>query len=131
MRSDQFFFELSYPFFIFRGKGKGLFYVLVKDSLHFRSPSLTVLLIFKPFFGRPWDTLFQFPVFHSLKNLNKIKLGGPNGSRTRVLALRGPRPRPLDDGTVFGWGERIRTPVSRSRACRPTTGRLPKKQYFQ
>ena len=26
--------------------------------------------------------------------------GGPNGTRTRVLALRGPRPRPLDDGTV-------------------------------
>lgn len=26
-------------------------------------------------------------------------VGGPNGSRTRVLALRGPRPRPLDDGT--------------------------------
>ena len=28
-------------------------------------------------------------------------IGGPNGSRTRVLALRGPRPRPLDDGTIF------------------------------
>ena len=27
-------------------------------------------------------------------------IGGPNGIRTRVLALRGPRPRPLDDGTV-------------------------------
>jgi hypothetical protein len=27
-------------------------------------------------------------------------IGGPNGSRTRVLALRGPRPRPLDDGTI-------------------------------
>lgn len=25
--------------------------------------------------------------------------GGPNGSRTRVLALRGLCPRPLDDGT--------------------------------
>ena len=24
-----------------------------------------------------------------------------------------------------GWGERIRTPVSRSRVCRPATGRLP------
>ena len=26
------------------------------------------------------------------------KTGGPNGIRTRVLALRGPCPRPLDDG---------------------------------
>ena len=26
-------------------------------------------------------------------------IGGPNGIRTRVLALRGPRPGPLDDGT--------------------------------
>ena len=88
MRSDQFFFEFPYPFSIFGGKGKCLFYILVKDSLHFWSPSLTVLLIFKPFFGRSWDTIFQFPVFHSLKNLNKIKLGGPNGIRTRALALR-------------------------------------------
>ena len=34
-----------------------------------------------------------------------ILIGGPNGNRTRVLALRGPRPRPLDDGTVMA-GER-------------------------
>ena len=39
-----------------------------------------------------------------------VKNGGPNGSRTRVLALRGPRPGPLDDGTVvcgicFNWGK--------------------------
>jgi hypothetical protein len=27
--------------------------------------------------------------------------GGPNGIRTRVSALRGPCPRPLDDGAVF------------------------------
>ncbi len=27
--------------------------------------------------------------------------GGPNGIRTRVLALRGLRPRPLDDGTFL------------------------------
>lgn len=26
-------------------------------------------------------------------------VGDPNGIRTRVAALRGPRPRPLDDGT--------------------------------
>ena len=30
--------------------------------------------------------------------------GGPNGTRTRVSALRGPRPRPLDDGAM--WPER-------------------------
>lgn len=43
-----------------------------------------------------------------IKSLNKkipsetegIAIGDPNGIRTRVAALRGPRPRPLDDGTV-------------------------------
>ena len=29
-----------------------------------------------------------------------VCIGDPNGIRTRVAALRGPRPRPLDDGTV-------------------------------
>ena len=33
-------------------------------------------------------------------------IGGPNGIRTRVLALRGPRPRPLDDGTIPNSSER-------------------------
>jgi hypothetical protein len=32
--------------------------------------------------------------------------GVPNGIRTRVLALKGPRPRPLDDGDV--WSARSR-----------------------
>ena len=32
---------------------------------------------------------------------NGWRVGGPNGIRTRVLALRGPRPRPLDDGTIW------------------------------
>ena len=27
--------------------------------------------------------------------------GGPNGNRTRVSGVRGQRPRPLDDGTVW------------------------------
>lgn len=43
-----------------------------------------------------------------IRSLNKkipsktegIAIGDPNGIRTRVAALRGPRPRPLDDGTV-------------------------------
>lgn len=43
-----------------------------------------------------------------IKSLNKktpsqkegVAIGDPNGIRTRVAALRGPRPRPLDDGTV-------------------------------
>lgn len=29
-----------------------------------------------------------------------VCIGDPNGIRTRVAALRGPRPRPLDDGTA-------------------------------
>lgn len=33
--------------------------------------------------------------------LGEFFIGGPNEIRTRVLALRGPRPRPLDDGTAF------------------------------
>lgn len=28
-----------------------------------------------------------------------VCIGDPNGIRTRVAALRGPRPKPLDDGT--------------------------------
>jgi hypothetical protein len=31
---------------------------------------------------------------------NTSDCGGPNGIRTRVSALRGPCPRPLDDGAV-------------------------------
>ena len=30
--------------------------------------------------------------------------GGPNGNRTRVFGVRGRRPRPLDDGTLLGFG---------------------------
>ena len=77
----------------------------------------------------------------------EVDTGGPNGNRTRVSGVRGQRPRPLDDGTlrtamrkmqmtkrgafavctslIIGWGRRIRTPVNRFRACRPTTGRSP------
>ena len=36
----------------------------------------------------------------TLKNATPLQIGDPNGIRTRVAALRGPRPRPLDDGTV-------------------------------
>jgi hypothetical protein len=65
--------------------------------------------------------------------------GGPNGIRTRVFGLRARCPRPLDDGAVArrryrsavpagrenGWGRRIRTPATWSRATRPTTRRSP------
>ena len=40
------------------------------------------------------------PQIRSEKHQQKHN-GGPNGDRTRVSALRGPRPRPLDDGA--GW----------------------------
>ena len=33
-------------------------------------------------------------------SMTAVCIGDPNGIRTRVAALRGPRPRPLDDGTV-------------------------------
>src|SRR5262245_40690702 len=39
------------------------------------------------------------PQTRSLK-LQQKQLGGPNGVRTRVSALRGPCPRPLDDGAT-------------------------------
>src|SRR6266540_1610374 len=56
--------------------------------------------------------------------------GGPNGSRTRVSALRGPCPRPLDDGAAGwdksnGWERRTRTSTTGSRAPRPTIRRSP------
>lgn len=31
---------------------------------------------------------------------DNINYGGPNGSRTRVAAVKGRRPRPLDDETI-------------------------------
>ena len=36
----------------------------------------------------------------TLKNATSLQIGDPNEIRTRVAALRGPRPRPLDDGTI-------------------------------
>ena len=39
--------------------------------------------------------------------------GSPNGIRTRVLTLRGLRPRPLVDGALLaGWGTWIRTKIT-------------------
>ena len=32
-----------------------------------------------------------------------VKIGSPNGIRTRVLTLRGLRPRPLVDGAIACW----------------------------
>ena len=32
--------------------------------------------------------------------MTAVCIGDPNEIRTRVAALRGPRPRPLDDGTT-------------------------------
>jgi hypothetical protein len=31
------------------------------------------------------------------------KNGDPNGTRTRVFAVKGRRPRPLDDGAKMAW----------------------------
>ncbi len=43
-----------------------------------------------------------------------VPCGGPNGIRTRVLALRGLRPRPLDDGaTLMCWQGGDKTTVTR------------------
>src|SRR5205085_9261769 len=39
----------------------------------------------------------------SLRTGTRAKAGVPNGIRTRVLALKGPRPGPLDDGDIGGW----------------------------
>ena len=33
--------------------------------------------------------------------MTAVWIGDPNGIWTRVAALRGPRPRPLDDGTLM------------------------------
>jgi hypothetical protein len=88
--------------------GEGLLDEFVESYLHLRGPSIPVIGILKPLFRASGNIRFQLPGFHSCKEPSKItknrallKLGGPNGNRTRVLALRGPRPRPLDDGTVY------------------------------
>ena len=57
-----------------------------------------------------------------------IYFGGPNGIRTRVLALRGLRPRPLVDGAfkeIFGWGTGTRTPITWSRVRRAAIAPFP------
>jgi hypothetical protein len=56
----------------------------------------------------------------------KGKFGGPNGIRTRVLALRGLRPRPLDDGTSW-LGREDSNPYKQIQSlpsCRWTTPHL-------
>src|SRR3546814_7290097 len=35
-----------------------------------------------------------------MKKSSKINAGDPNGTRTRVFAVKGRRPRPLDDGAA-------------------------------
>src|SRR4051812_50230757 len=39
----------------------------------------------------------------------------PNGIRTRVLALKGPRPGPLDDGDRRGGNQKKKTPPLNAR----------------
>lgn len=61
--------------------------------------------------GKPLKPLPKFASFkdrtHDIRSDELPEYhGGPNGIRTRVLALRGPRPRPLDDGTIEMAGER-------------------------
>jgi hypothetical protein len=72
---------------------------LVNGRAYLRVPAFSVLLILKPFLRGFGKVLFECLGFHSSKKPFKINCGGPNGIRTRVLALRGPRPGPLDDGT--------------------------------
>src|SRR6185503_6636270 len=65
-----------------------------------------------------WADLFGNPAF--------TRCGVPDGIRTRVLALKGPRPGPLDDGDS-GWQVRCpcEQPCNCSLACLrgPTDGR--------
>ena len=63
----------------------------------------------KEFVKFPQTAIFKkqtFELAESLANKEKagfllpaVSIGDPNEIRTRVAALRGPRPRPLDDGT--------------------------------
>ena len=46
--------------------------------------------------------LFKHVVFPGMREVFSRGYSVPNGIRTRVLALKGPRPRPLDDGDVRG-----------------------------
>ena len=56
----------------------------------------------------------------SLENSHK-SVGVPDGIRTRVLALKGPRPRPLDDGD--SEGERNTKSYHGGRGQRRASGR--------
>ena len=52
-----------------------------------------------------YDLRKPFDLINSLNEktppkIEGVAIGDPNGIRTRVAALRGPRPRPLDDGTI-------------------------------
>src|SRR5687767_2843626 len=60
---------------------------------------------------------------------NRYLDGGPNGIRTRVLALRGLRPRPLDDGAFRGR----RPKTTRGETDRKGAGRgsAPLRDLFQ
>jgi hypothetical protein len=40
------------------------------------------------------------PILEGIADVSITRCGVPTGIRTRVLALKGPRPRPLDDGDV-------------------------------
>ena len=42
--------------------------------------------------------LFERALFPGMRELVSPRYGVPSGIRTRVLALKGPRPGPLDDG---------------------------------
>ena len=62
------------------------------------------------------------PLVDGLMPLVPTERGVPSGIRTRVLALKGPRPRPLDDGDRIGENHKstIR-PTAETRAARCLT----------
>ena len=62
-----------------------------------------------------------------------LRFGDPYGTRTRVFAVRGRRPRPLDEGAIaferggHMWAERLlvnQSSLSRTKAIAPV-GLLP------
>ena len=99
MRGKMFFSDRLSFLSVFGCYRRGFSDKLVNGRAYFRFPAFPVLLILKPFLGGFGKVLFQCLGFHSSKKPFRIAYGGPNGIRTRVLALRGPRPGPLDDGT--------------------------------
>lgn len=87
--------------------GNNAYKIFQSSKVETKREILHILLSNLKLQDRKISYTFRKP-FDYISSLNKetppkiegVAIGDPNGIRTRVAALRGPRPRPLDDGTI-------------------------------